>query len=78
MANNSQQQNDDQEDLAARVADLEAKLAASEKRAALVPLTTVPPNGAGPGFDVHPSWGLAAQESAGRGEWHDEWGDQPE
>lgn len=78
MPNTQQPQPDDNEDLAQRVADLENQLAAAQKRAALVPLTTVPYNGAGPGYDVHESWGLAAQESAGRGEWHDTWGDPPE
>ena len=45
-------------DLAARVRDLEAALAAS--RAAL-PVNLIPEHGAGPGMTINPTWSQAEQ-----------------
>lgn len=63
-----------------RIAALEKQLAAASARVvAMTPQSQVPANGGGPGIDHHlESWHLAAQEAANAGEWHDEWGEEPE
>lgn len=68
-----------QGDLNQRVAELEKQLAASNARVtAMTPQSGVPANGGGPGVNNHlDSWSLAQQEAANAGEWHDEWGDNP-
>lgn len=53
-----------QDDLAARVADLEARLQAAQ---AAAPLTLTPVHGAGPGMEVAETWSLADQEAAQAG-----------
>ena len=66
---------------------IERRLAARDKQHAaelakvksLVPQLVVPAHAGGPGNDNHrPSWNLAEQEAAARGEFLDHWGDEPE
>jgi hypothetical protein len=62
------------EAIAKRDKEHEAELA---KVRATVPVAIVPTHGGGPGTDNHrPSWSLAAQEAAHRGEDYPEWHDE--
>lgn len=52
------------DDLAKRVQDLEARLAAAQ---AAAPLTLIPVHGGGPGAEIAETWSLADQEAAKAG-----------